>query len=228
MIGFKRHAFLKIGAAVAALSIFSTPAIAEQRLLIGSTSASSSQYAYFVALSQLLNEKLDNLSTSVTETGATMDNLRRMSRNQIDLGLVTTNVMHTANAGKGAFEGNPHDGRLLWIYSIAPQNVVVRKDADIGVLKDLDGKRVNPGLKGSATERTSEAVFELLGIEPNYIRGSTGEIVDAIKDDRAIGYVKSGAGLKLDSSSQERSEEHTSELQSRGHLVCRLLLEKKK
>src|SRR5439155_19265579 len=29
-------------------------------------------------------------------------------------------------------------------------------------------------------------------------------------------------------SSAARSEEHTSELQSRGHLVCRLLLEKKK
>src|SRR5690625_5554748 len=29
-------------------------------------------------------------------------------------------------------------------------------------------------------------------------------------------------------SSRKRSEEHTSELQSRGHLVCRLLLEKKK
>src|SRR5690625_5732491 len=29
-------------------------------------------------------------------------------------------------------------------------------------------------------------------------------------------------------SSVSRSEEHTSELQSRGHLVCRLLLEKKK
>src|SRR5690625_2291479 len=28
--------------------------------------------------------------------------------------------------------------------------------------------------------------------------------------------------------SSQRSEEHTSELQSRGHLVCRLLLEKKK
>src|SRR5690625_5967689 len=27
---------------------------------------------------------------------------------------------------------------------------------------------------------------------------------------------------------QDRSEEHTSELQSRGHLVCRLLLDKKK
>src|SRR5437660_5505624 len=33
-----------------------------------------------------------------------------------------------------------------------------------------------------------------------------------------------GAGVVL----HFRSEEHTSELQSRGHLVCRLLLEKKK
>src|SRR5690554_7534326 len=32
----------------------------------------------------------------------------------------------------------------------------------------------------------------------------------------------------LISSAQDRSEEHTSELQSRPHLVCRLLLEKKK
>src|SRR5687768_18285009 len=34
--------------------------------------------------------------------------------------------------------------------------------------------------------------------------------------------------LSMSSSSEERSEEHTSELQSRLHLVCRLLLEKKK
>src|SRR5690625_7085864 len=35
-------------------------------------------------------------------------------------------------------------------------------------------------------------------------------------------------GKNLPTSGSERSEEHTSELQSRGHLVCRLLLEKKK
>src|SRR5437660_5117256 len=35
-------------------------------------------------------------------------------------------------------------------------------------------------------------------------------------------------GLRELVSSDARSEEHTSELQSRGHLVCRLLLEKKK
>src|SRR5439155_18018843 len=35
-------------------------------------------------------------------------------------------------------------------------------------------------------------------------------------------------GRPADVSITMRSEEHTSELQSRGHLVCRLLLEKKK
>src|SRR5439155_26115743 len=37
------------------------------------------------------------------------------------------------------------------------------------------------------------------------------------------GYVTGRCGIHIG-----RSEEHTSELQSRGHLVCRLLLEKKK
>src|SRR5436305_9074693 len=34
--------------------------------------------------------------------------------------------------------------------------------------------------------------------------------------------------IAVDDPDRERSEEHTSELQSRPHLVCRLLLEKKK
>src|SRR5690625_6905304 len=34
--------------------------------------------------------------------------------------------------------------------------------------------------------------------------------------------------VPLELRTRRRSEEHTSELQSRGHLVCRLLLEKKK
>src|SRR5437660_6783215 len=49
----------------------------------------------------------------------------------------------------------------------------------------------------------------------------------------AFGISRTGAeGSPLSSAGRSsrntRSEEHTSELQSRGHLVCRLLLEKKK
>src|SRR2546422_8194033 len=43
-----------------------------------------------------------------------------------------------------------------------------------------------------------------------------------IIDDEQVGLAQ------VDAHTDERSEEHTSELQSRLHLVCRLLLEKKK
>src|SRR5690625_7122224 len=42
-----------------------------------------------------------------------------------------------------------------------------------------------------------------------------------------IGFTKFLSWMNELKGSQGRSEEHTSELQSRGHLVCRLLLEKK-
>src|SRR3989442_5194844 len=44
----------------------------------------------------------------------------------------------------------------------------------------------------------------------------------------AIGSGNGAAGASADTERVTRSEEHTSELQSRPHLVCRLLLEKKK
>ena len=174
-----------------------------KKLLIGTTSSSSSHYGYFVAVSQLVNKQLPGVDTTVVETGATMDNLRRMSRKQVDFALVTTNVIHHANAGTGDFAGKPDTSRLLWIYSIAPQNAIVRKDAGVASLDALKGKKFNTGLKGSATEKTTDAVFALLGIQPDVVRGSTGEIVDAVKDNRVIGYVKSGAGLKIDASTRE-------------------------
>src|SRR5207253_9817162 len=43
----------------------------------------------------------------------------------------------------------------------------------------------------------------------------------------ALGRTGLPVSLAGDLGGQPRSEEHTSELQSRGHLVCRLLLEKK-
>src|SRR5207253_11027861 len=48
------------------------------------------------------------------------------------------------------------------------------------------------------------------------------------QDGRAVLQPKRGVGQLEVGHEIVRSEEHTSELQSRGHLVCRLLLEKKK
>src|SRR2546429_1660491 len=67
----------------------------------------------------------------------------------------------------------------------------------------------NFGLAGHEQPVTAEEVFELGRIQP------------------LIGEERTREGETGFAGRQERSEEHTSELQSRLHLVCRLLLEKK-
>lgn len=189
-----------VGATILAGTAVSAQA---QDLLIGSTSASSSHYGYFVAVGQLINENAEGVNASVVETGATMDNIRRMARGQLDLGLVTTNVVQHANAGTNKFENDAQDLRLLWVYTGAPQNVVLRKDAGVDSLEGLADTKFNPGIKGSATESTTEAVFATLGLTADYVRGSTTDIVNSIKDNRVAGYVKSGSGIKLDGSTMD-------------------------
>lgn len=190
--------------ALSVAMLCASPAFAQQSdLLIGSTSASSSHYGYFVAVGQIVNDQVEGISAAVVETGATMDNIRRMSRGQMDLGLVTTNVAQHAVAGTNDFDGNAQDLSLLWVYTGAPQNVIVRRDAGLDNLEALAGARINPGIRGSATESTTEAVFATLGLEAEWVRGSTTDIVDAIKDNRVAGYVKSGSGVRLDASTMD-------------------------
>src|SRR5439155_26401297 len=62
--------------------------------------------------------------------------------------------------------------------------------------------------------------MDRLGEEPEAVRRDAGDELD--------GDQHRGGDDRAERRSPLRSEEHTSELQSRGHLVCRLLLEKKK
>lgn len=186
-----------------AIALGSTGSVMAENLLIGSTSASSSHYGYFVSVGQLINKNAEGLKATIVETGATLDNIRRLERKQIDLGLITTNAVQHAVAGTNKFEGKPQDLQLLWIYTIAPQNVIVREDSGVTDLAGLAQVKFNPGIKGSSTEATTEAVFAALDLSADYVRGSTTDIVGGIKDNRLAGYVKSGAGMRLDGSTMD-------------------------
>src|SRR5690625_247415 len=68
----------------------------------------------------------------------------------------------------------------------------------------------------------AEAIADEIGVDLN-IRATDFNGVIANVQSESI-----NMGLSGFTFTEKRSEEHTSELQSRGHLVCRLLLEKKK
>src|SRR5205809_5260593 len=76
------------------------------------------------------------------------------------------------------------------------------------------------------TVTTAEAAREALLVESRRASERAGELRAQLEErERAVAQRR---GLESRARVLDRSEEHTSELQSRLHLVCRLLLEKKK
>src|SRR5690625_5821153 len=92
--------------------------------------------------------------------------------------------------------------------------------------------KVSPSVRAAAS-----IIYAYYGRPADFSRSrAAGELSDFASPMDAVEQMEAmtrGAGRKnqaltiIQSFSKERSEEHTSELQSRGHLVCRLLLEKK-
>src|SRR5207253_1417809 len=83
---------------------------------------------------------------------------------------------------------------------------------------------------GDVGELLMDRVPGLLVVPGSGLTGTGSRIrlrgVQSLLDDRAPLVLVDG--MRLDQAEDEDRKEHTSELQSRGHLVCRLLLEKKK
>ena len=129
-------------------------AAAKKLLAMGSTQSSSSHYAYFVAVAKIINTYVPEVSINVVETGATVDNIKRIEKGQLDLGLTTIHVQYQAYNGMGPWKDKPiKDQYVLWVYQPAPQNFVVREDSGVKTVYDLAGKTFNPGMRGSATEK---------------------------------------------------------------------------
>src|SRR5207253_11084725 len=81
------------------------------------------------------------------------------------------------------------------------------------------------------TRRSSDLGLAREGVNPA-VAGDIQKVIAGMSDLKVVAHVDDAQPLSTESTSHVldsvRSEEHTSELQSRGHLVCRLLLEKKK
>src|SRR3712207_8294832 len=78
--------------------------------------------------------------------------------------------------------------------------------------------------------RSGQALPSPLEI-PITLRGDTQAVSGTLTGINIFNFVRGSAGFELTTGTVAvdlRSEEHTSELQSRQYLVCRLLLEKKK
>src|SRR5437870_9142892 len=114
--------------------------------------------------------------------------------------------------------------------SVAPFSQSPSAKPIAGWSEPVPGRKLQPLKSSSFLQRTISPVVQcpprdpIAGIGMHENQGRQMPLANCFEDGR-----QKQASLTMPRLPEKvRSEEHTSELQSRGHLVCRLLLEKKK
>src|SRR3989442_10276564 len=140
-------------------------------------------------------------------------------------------------------------GRIYWlkVYEIPEAAAATRGKAITSLVKFQEGETLTAVVPARNLEETGRYVFlatrtgtvkkselaEFSNPRPSGIIAINLEANDALigaklTDGKQMIFLASHEGQAILAGEKDRSEEHTSELQSRPHLVCRLLLEKKK
>lgn len=194
---------LAVGMSAAILT--SATAHAADRISFGSTGTKSVHYTYAVAATKAINTVSGkDVNVTVISTGGAVDNLARVARKQIQLGMGSFETIYQAYKGLNKFKDKAlPDLRSLWVHSPAIQAWVVRADSKIMTLEDLQDKTFNSGSLGSATEQLVEQMLGVLGVKPNFFKASLADAVSAVKDGRNLGYVKAGSSNSIDGTTLE-------------------------
>jgi len=199
---FSRRCFAALALLPLALVL---PASAQKSTLtFGSTNATSSNYALAVAMSKAIKKELPNTNVTMIETGASVDNVRRMTKREIDFGLVMADTGMQALTGTGPFQGKAvEDLAVLYVHDIVTLQLVVRADSGVATLKDLQGKKFSAGIRGSGAELLTRQMFALMGIEPQWSPGSIQDAIEGTQNRQLVGYSKYGVGTGLDATLRE-------------------------
>lgn len=112
-----------------------------------------------------LSKNVPNLDVSVTATGGSVENIRRVNGGEAEMGLSFASDVHEAYFGQEQFKGKPLTNiRAVGLVFFGVAHAITYADSGIRSVEDLTGKRVAVGTPGSGTFASAERVFRSLGV----------------------------------------------------------------
>lgn len=170
-----------------------TPAPKSIKLTIGAPPSSSAVYGYWVAAAKAIETAYPEFSFTVMETQGAVDITERVRAGMVPFGNSVSSTDYENYNGLGGFEGDPfEDLRMIWYFDVTPQQWIVTKESNVTSLKELNGKRFNPGSTNSSAEALTKLIFKELGIEPNFFEATQADAGDAVVNRQIVGTTKAG------------------------------------
>ncbi len=152
----------------------------------GGWPSSAGQYMW-AALAWTIISNDTGLRITVVDTAGTEESMHQLQNKKVDI------ANYDAALVKRDF-GDKHDLRTIFPFAPAVWQFAVAKDANINTLKDLNGKKWNPGPAGGGSTHITTQIMDLFGIKPVYHHGTLGDAAEAYVDRQTVGFAYRGTG----------------------------------
>lgn len=151
--------------AILAVMVVSIGANSASQLLLATGGTAGTYYPLGGAIANIINKRVPKLSISAQSTGASVENMRLVTKGEVDLAIVQNDIAFQAFNGLEAFEGKPIKNFSV-VASLYPEVVqfVVKADGPIKTWADLKGKRIGVGAPGSGAEANARQVLGIYGL----------------------------------------------------------------
>jgi TRAP transporter TAXI family solute receptor len=162
--------------------------------------ASSNYYPYWVAVAKVVQTANPDFRVNVSESQGAVDIIKKIRSGIVPVGNAQSTSDYESYYGKALFEGSPYqEARILWYFDESPIQFIVSKESGVKSMKDLEGKKFNPGGTGTAVAVTAHQILDTLDVKPDYFEAGQASAADAVSNRQIVGTVKTGNILGPDS-----------------------------
>lgn len=169
--------------AAALMAAAALPAQAQERVSIGTGGTGGVFYAVGAGMADILTRKLPGVTANAEVTGASIENIRRVSLGEMTIGFSSASTLYAGQNAEDPFSDKQNVAAIAYLYPAVLQ-VAATRDSGATSIADLADLRVSVGPPGSNSSVIAE---RLLGAYDAFDIGkvsflSYGEATGAIKN----------------------------------------------
>ena len=145
-----------------ALVLAAAPAAAQERIAIGTGGTGGVFYVVGAGIADIINKKLPGVTATAEVTGASIENVRRVSMGEMQIGFSSASTLYDAKQGEKPFGTKQNVAAIAYLYPATLQIAALSKTG----VKSLDGLkdlRVSYGPPGGNSAVIAQRLLEAYG-----------------------------------------------------------------
>ena len=167
----------------------------EMKYVLATGGTAGTYYPYGGAMSKIWNSKIPGMNVTAQATGASVENIRLMNKDEVELALVQSDTIDFAFNAKETFKEKLTKMAVVAVLDPELIHIVVRGELDIKSFSGLRGKKIGVGAPGSGTEANFRQLLDVHKMTKDDVSTqflSFAESADQFKDRRIDAFMVTG------------------------------------